>query len=164
MATIKSNLKEIQAGLRGLSGAADFRKSAGGGRPLGEIIVELIAFSILRRTLADQADPSGAEYKALNPAYLRWKVSKGYSRLKNVMTGKMISLDEMRGKPTILKSRVTMIYGKTARTKQLAEWATEGGNGRPPRAFYDLSADDERKIDIAIEAAIDRAIRALGGS
>lgn len=168
MAGIKSNFREVARAIETLSTPLHMKRRVGGGPPLGEVLIEVIALGILRRTLADQTDAKGKPYAALNEKYLRWKINQGFSQLKNVQTGKMISLDELKGQVTVQANLATMTYGRSEATRQLAEWATEGRKGgkggRPPRPFYDLSKDDEKRIDAACERAIEATIRELGGS
>lgn len=168
MAGIKSNFREVARAIETLATPLHMKRRVRGGPPLGEVLVEVVALGILRRTLVDQVDARGKSFAALNEKYLRWKIGQGFSQLKNVRTGRMISLDELKGQTTIQGDLVTMTYGRSEATRQLAEWATEGRRGkagrRPPRPFYDLSKDDEKKIDAACEAAIEATIRELGGA
>lgn len=159
MAKVKSNYQQIAFGISQLAQALNMRRRVRGGRRLGELVVEDIAMSILRRSVNEQVDPQGNPYPDLNPRYLKWKVAHGYSPKKNVMTGRMLSLEEIRGDTVILADQVVMTYGKSDETRQLAEWAEEGQKrgkkgGRPARRFYDLDKQAEDHIDQILDSAI----------
>lgn len=159
MASADTNIEQVASFVRGLAHAVDFDRKLSGGRDLGALMAETVAIGIFKRSLGRQVTPDGTPFAKLSPAYLRWKVAHGYSPRKNVKTGKMLSLEEIRGTAQITKYRVDLTYGRTPETQQLAEWAAEGNKkqNRPPRPFYGLDADIEAKLEAIVEAAMDDA-------
>ncbi len=162
----RDDYESVASALRVLTHALDFDARLPGGRRLGVLLAEAIAIGIFKRSLGRQVDPSGQAFAPLAPAYLRWKVQHGYSPRKNVKTGKMLSLDEIRGTTRITKHRVDLTYGRTPETQKLAEWAAEGSRSRnrPPRPFYDLDPQIEEQLDAIVDAATGDVIRDLGGA
>ncbi len=164
MAGIRSNFESVASAVRGTARALDFDARLPGGRRLGALMAEAIAVGIFKRSLGRQVDPQGQPFAALSPAYLKWKVANGYSPRRNVKTGKMLSLEQIRGTTRITKDRVDLTYGRDSEAQRLAELAEKGGKGRPPRPFYGLDPEIEAKLDALAGAAIDDVIRELGGS
>lgn len=157
MASVKTNIEQVASFVRGAAHSLDFDRKLPGGRDLGALLAECIAVGIFKRSLGRQVTPEGEPFAPLSPAYLRYKVAHGYSPRKNVRTGKMLSLEEIRGTAQITPYRVDLTYGRTPETQRLAEWAEQGNpsRGRPARPFYGLDADIEAKLDAIIEAAMD---------
>ncbi len=139
----------------------NFRTALPGGRNLGEVAAELVAVGVYNRSVNGQTDASGAPWQPLSPKYLAWKAANGYSTRKNIKTGRMLSLEEIRGQVKVTKNFVTITYGLSNETRLLAEWATEGQSrtNRPPRPFFDMDEGIAAKLAELIEAAQDDAIR-----
>lgn len=146
-----------------LGQALNMRRRVGGGRRLGELVIEEIAMDIFKRSNEEQVEAGGQPFAELSPRYLRWKVEHGFSPKKNVKTGKMLSLDEIRGESTVIDDLVVMTYGKGEETRQLAEWAHEGSKKRkrPKRPFYDMDAETEKHIDELLDSAVNDLIESL---
>lgn len=163
---MRSNVEQVASYIRGAAHAIDFDRNLPGGRNLGALLAEAMAIGIFKRSLGRQLTPSGEPFAALSPAYLRWKVKHGYSPRKNVKTGKMLSLEEIRGTAQVTKYRVDLTYGRTPETQQLAEWAEEGNKKqkRPPRPFYGIDPDIEAQLDKIIAAAAESAGDGGGGA
>jgi hypothetical protein len=155
MASVKTNIEQVASFVRGAAHAIDFDRKLPGGRDLGALLAEAIAVGIFKRSLGRQVTPEGEPFAPLSEAYLRYKVAHGYSPRKNVKTGKMLSLEEIRGTAQITPYRVDLTYGRTPETQQLAEWAEQGNaaRNRPARPFYGLDPDIEAKLDGIIAAA-----------
>lgn len=158
---ISSNLPEIRRALFGLGQTLNCRRKIGKGR-VGDAILARVAEEIVHRSLSKQTDPGGKPWRRLSPSYLAWKIGRGYDPRKNVMTGEMLSYEEVLGETLVTDKVAAMTYGLDDFNRRKAEGAEEGGPGRPARPFYDAGKSGLDGVDEVIDAVIDEQIRTLG--
>lgn len=159
MATVRSNLGEIESCLSALARPVDFRK-----KRLGATILDALADRIQQRTVGEQTDPSGRPLAPLKASTLRRKRRKGYPDTIGVETGDMLQQSAVRGRQSVTDTQASMRFGLTEEQEAKATYFQEGKPGRQrARPFYDLDRRDEAALDGMIDGAIEDTIREQGG-
>jgi hypothetical protein len=148
-----SNLPEISRALHDLGQVFNLRRPTGRGR-LGDVLLTRVSEAIVYRSLTKQGDPEGRPWKRLSARYLRRKIAAGLSPLKNVATGEMMQVEEIRGRTIVASHGAQLTAGLDDAVADKVEWAEEGGKNRPPRKSMDLGKDGEAAVDEVFEGAI----------
>jgi hypothetical protein len=122
----------------------------------GEELADAAADRIRRRSERQRA-PDGSRWAPNAPAYKRRKGGLP----EGVLTGEMLSPEQVDGRRVVHARVVTMRYATKARARTKALWFQDGtrrGGRRhqPPRPFYDLDRADEQFLAIRVRVHLDR--------
>ena len=116
-----SNIDEVKATLASLTDCLDLSNG------LGKDMLARIATNISDRARAEEG-PDG-EWAANQGAYGRRKQAKGLPvgvGLKHDGGPRMLSLQEIKGEPSITPTEATMTFGTDDASKRKAQWFTAG--------------------------------------
>lgn len=155
MATVTSNLPQINALLNSLADALDLTNDG-----LGEDLLGVVVEGLVDRNAA-QLDPAGADWAANKEPYASSPRKAG--KPVGVLTGEMLSMVQLAGEKEITSTKATMTYGVNQDARDKSDWFTAGRAGvQEPREFYALDPAIEAKVTERAEEALTRIIEGLG--
>ncbi len=141
------------------------------GQPLGQIIADIIAYSIVRQ-VDKGLNPQGQRLPKLSKSWLAWKVRHGKNPALLHEDNLMMDFRQVRGMVIVSKDAMSMFYGITPGEADKAFWTHEGARShgmpglfgwhRPPREFYDINKEGWDGVDRYCDAEIDAVIMGLG--
>jgi hypothetical protein len=126
-------------------------------RGLGQEVLDVGAVGIAERSLGRQSWPDGRPWEANEP---RYAASKG-NRPIGVLTGEMLSLEQLKGTREITPRRAVAVYGTTQDARDKGEWFTTGGRNSVPRGFYETDAEIDAAMFARIEEGVVEVLRSL---
>lgn len=154
-----TNVDAIRAALMDLVHCCDLdQPGPGGSSTLADAIFDVDVQGIRRRSLDGQHGPAGEPWANNEATYA---ARKG-GRPIGVLTGRMLSEEELAGIRAISSDRALMRYGVTGWAIQKAEWFEDGTERQPERPFYDSSEDDTPTKEALVNRQIEDTIQRLG--
>ena len=174
MARVTSNYDEIAALLDEIVRGFDFQVPGAEGS-LGRDLVGLVAQGIYDRSVPGARAPGGSTWEANEPKYASRKLRRFQAAQPGLRTGKMLSLDSLKGRPQIAPDHVEMVYGtgdppgQSSRSgaevkpyeRQVADdvYARYFSERRP---FYELDPDIDATLIEASGKALDEYLGQFG--
>lgn len=157
----RSNYSAIEKALMELLSCCELdRPGPNGNKTLADELFDLDAEGVRRRSIEGQHGPAGEDWADNEPNYKRRKGGEPVG----VLTGDMLSDEELQGERDIAKEEATMRYGTTEWNRQKATWFEEGTGRQPERPFYDSNeAEDGPAKEEVVIKQIERAIKRFGG-
>lgn len=147
---------EILADLHAVAEAVDLTRHR-----LGDDCFDLIAAGIHERSIHEQQSPALVAWAPNAPAYARSRRKAG--KPVGVLTGEMLSLEQLKGTRAITPKSGVMRYATSSTAADKGAWFTEGADRRPARPFYDTDPQIEDAVAERIGRAVDDAIEAAFG-
>lgn len=167
MASVRSNLQSVRAGLRRLLLLANPNGPGLEGKTLAEDVQELVAWGLHKRYVEQSAEPSGAPLAELKPATVRRKRRRGYAYPEKplVATGLMTSAEQLAGEMSVTGHDIELVYGRVDLARREMGYATRGyaAGNRPPRPGYELDAALAESVGDLYERAMDERLRRYAG-
>lgn len=168
-----ASLHEIKADLEQLADACDLTQHG-----LGVDLLDTIAVGIMERSIGEQKAPSGAPWAPNKEPYASSPKKRG--KPIGVLTGEMLSQEQLRGEQTIEPERASMRYGVSPEAQQKLDWFTKGKPARysrdvrgrfikgtrvegtqPRRPVYGLDDEIRAALDAKIREHIDKVVAEL---
>lgn len=95
----------------------------------------------VQATIAAEESPDGKRWDELSEEYDEWKSFQFPGEPIAVLHQIMADPHQVAGEPPAVTADLAEVtYGITEQAKQEAAWFQEGGNGRPARPFWGLTA------------------------
>ena len=157
MARVTSNLPEIQASLQALGQTFALDRPTHG-QSLGRDALAVVTTAIGDRCRAEEA-PGGAEWPENKPWADRDPAKRG--KPVGVLTGEMLSPEQLAGEPTITRESATTVYGTDEASRQKAAWFSEGNDNQPARPFYEMDETTDKALEAFLDAEVDRYLDSL---
>lgn len=156
----RSNYSGVEKALMDLMGCCELdRPGPDGGGTLADALFDVDVEGVRRRSIEGQHGPAGEGWPDNEPHYKRRKGGLPIG----VLTGEMLSPEELAGTRLIGPDAAAMHYGRTGEGQQKARWFEEGTSRQPERPFYDSAPEDDPIKVRIVERQIERAIRRRGG-
>lgn len=129
MADATSNLAEIEALLKGIIDGWDFDRP-GTDRSLGLDLAGIVGAGIAERSLGEAKSPDGEGWRPNEAKYAARKKEKLGVTNVGVLSGQMLSLQEILGNVDVQPDEVTIRYGSGAAGVEPDGWRADGSG--PP--------------------------------
>lgn len=152
MASVTSNFNTISVQINKLAGAIDLNRP-GRQATLGKDLFGIIATGIVNRSIEKQSGPDGSKWSPNKEPYAR-SVRKAGKPI-GVLSGAMLSLENVAGVQTINAHNATMVYGTSAAIQERLGYFESGRSGiQDPRPVYGIDAEIEAAVMREIETHV----------
>jgi hypothetical protein len=131
-----------------------------------DFIKTFVPDQIRKRTQLGYGVPSenasNAKLEKLSPKYIIKRGNSDISENTSPARSNLTFTGDMLGSIMGTRNglRFTFFFGTSAADKK-AQWAREGGKGRPKRRFFDLSSSERNGLQRQISAIMRESLRAL---
>lgn len=129
------------------------------GNGLGEDLLDVIVEGIVERSLGEQAAPSGAAWAPNKEPYASSRRKRG--KPIGVLTGDMLSLQQVRGTREITPTLALMTYGTSSEARRKLLWFTKGRPGQEPRPVLGLDPEIVARLKATVLEHLRRSVGEL---